>query len=312
MKRLSYLASALFLFASLGVTSRASAQAARVFLSGTGDDTADCSNAATPCRSLQGAINQAAVGAEVIVLTSGGYGGATINKSITVNAPAGVVAFVGRTITVTLAAADVVILRGLSMNGATFQDPVGINFTAGGTLILENSIIAGFGGSGMNLSGPASNLIVNNCEIRRNHGQGIFGSSASTPINVTIENSRFEQNYLDGIQFRDHVRATIRGSVFAAHHLNNTSSGVKIEEYATDSPTTVSIEGCVITNNDYGVGVYAAANTSPLIRVSGSMITNHNIAVLVAGPGTGSIVSYGNNRLGGNNNATFSGTIAQQ
>src|SRR5213078_2731074 len=94
------------LFLAVSVAPRGFAQAARVFLSGTGSDAGDCSNAATPCRSLQGAINQAAAGAEVVVVSSGGYGGATITKSITVNAPTGVIAFVGRTITVAIASLD--------------------------------------------------------------------------------------------------------------------------------------------------------------------------------------------------------------
>src|ERR1700682_2965034 len=122
------------LFLAVSVAPRGFAQAARVFLSGTGSDAGDCSNAATPCRSLQGAIDQAAAGAEVVVVSSGGYGGATITKSITVNAPTGVIAFVGRTITVTIASTDTVTLRGLSMNGAVFGDADGIAFTASGTV----------------------------------------------------------------------------------------------------------------------------------------------------------------------------------
>src|SRR5438094_10649098 len=123
--------------------------AARVFLSGTGSDSGDCSNAATPCRSLQYAIDQAAPGAEVVVVSSGGYGGATITKSITVNAPTGVIAFVGRTITVNIASTDTVTLRGLSMNGAVFGDNDGIFFTAGGTLNIENTVIASFASNGI-------------------------------------------------------------------------------------------------------------------------------------------------------------------
>ena len=78
---------AVSLFLAVSVAPRAFAQAARVFLSGTGSDSGDCSNAATPCRSLQGAIDQAPAGAEVVVVSSGGYGAATITKSITVKAP---------------------------------------------------------------------------------------------------------------------------------------------------------------------------------------------------------------------------------
>src|SRR5438128_5580606 len=133
---------AVSLFLVVIVVPRASAQAARVFLSGTGSDAGDCSNAATPCRSLQYAIDQAAPGAEVVVVSSGGYGGATITKSITVNAPTGVIAFVGRKITVTIARTDTVNLRGLLMNGGVFGGPGGVVFTGGGSPDIEDYVIS--------------------------------------------------------------------------------------------------------------------------------------------------------------------------
>src|SRR5437016_12114736 len=106
----------------------APAQVARVFLSGTGDDLNDCSNAGTPCRSLQGAVNQCPVNGEIIVMTSGGFGTATISQSLTINAPTGVVAFNARTITVNIGFGDLVTIRGLSMNGAVYGDTYGIDF----------------------------------------------------------------------------------------------------------------------------------------------------------------------------------------
>src|SRR5438132_5253403 len=136
---------AVSLFLVVIVEPRVAAQAAGVFVAGTGVDSGDCSNAATPCRSLQYAIDQAAAGAEVVIVSSGGYGGATITKSISVNAPTGVIAFVGRTITVNIPSTDTVTLRGLSMNGAVFGDAEGIDFTAGGTLNIENTVISSFG-----------------------------------------------------------------------------------------------------------------------------------------------------------------------
>jgi hypothetical protein len=128
MKRVSlHLAAGIVL--SLLVATSGSAQVARVFLTGTGNDAGDCTNQATPCRSLQGAVTQCPVDGEIIILDNGGYGGATINKSLTVNASAGVVAFIARTMTVNIASTDKVVLRGLSMNGVVFGDGNGIAFT---------------------------------------------------------------------------------------------------------------------------------------------------------------------------------------
>ena len=49
----------------------ASAQVARVFLAGTGNDAGDCTNQATPCRSLQGAVTACPVNGEIIILDNG-------------------------------------------------------------------------------------------------------------------------------------------------------------------------------------------------------------------------------------------------
>src|SRR5438132_9553643 len=77
----------IMLFCLLVATS-ASAQVARVFLAGTGNDAGDCTNQATPCRSLQGAVTACPVNGEIIILDNGGYGGATATKSLTGNPPA--------------------------------------------------------------------------------------------------------------------------------------------------------------------------------------------------------------------------------
>src|SRR5438046_5775822 len=125
------------------VATSASAQVARVFLAGTGDDAGDCTNQATPCRSLQGAVTACPVNGEIIILDNGGYGGASITKSLTVNASAGIVAFIARTITVNIASTDKVVLRGLSMNGVVFGDGERIAFEGDGNLVVEMSVIAG-------------------------------------------------------------------------------------------------------------------------------------------------------------------------
>src|SRR6202171_6247093 len=152
-----------FIVLCLLVTTGASAQVARVFLTGTGNDAGDCTNQATPCRSLQGAVTACPVNGEIIILDNGGYGSANITKSLTVNASAGIVAFIARTITVNIGATDKVVLRGLSMNGVVLADAFGIAFSGGGTLVVENSVVAGFVTAGINQTAAGSNLIVNNC-----------------------------------------------------------------------------------------------------------------------------------------------------
>src|SRR5438552_2975672 len=233
---------AVSLFLAVSVAPPAFAQAARVFLSGTGSDAGDCSNAATPCRSLQGAIDQAPAGAEVVVVSSGGYGRATITKSITVNAPTGVIAFVGRTITVTIASTDTVTLRGLSMNGAVFGDAEGIDFTAGGTLNIENTVISSFGFDGVHDTASGSRLWVHNCDVKKTgFGIYVFGASA------VIENSRAVENSY-GVLANTSSTVVVRNSVAEG----NAVAGFYANSAAGGS-TELVVDSCMSTNNSYGL-----------------------------------------------------------
>ena len=297
MKRLS------ILFCLLVATS-ASAQVARVFLAGTGNDAGDCSNQATPCRSLQGAVTQCPVNGEIIILDNGGYGSANITKSLTVNASAGIVAFIARTITVNIAATDKVVLRGLSMNGAVFGDADGIAFTRGGTLVIENSVIGGFTTAGINQSAAGSNLIVNNCEFRNNVDGVLLGTTSDTNSNIFIENSRFKDNIGGLIANGGTASISIGNSVFADNSL-----GVYAFSSVQTRPVLIIVDTCTIANNNTGTQAEVFAPGIATIDVTNSTI-NHN-ANGISTFGTGAAIqSYGSNRLLANtNNSTFSGTV---
>ena len=307
MKRVSLQLAAGIVFCLL-IAASASAQVARVFLAGTGSDAGDCTNQSTPCRSLQGAVTVCPVNGEIIILDNGGYGGATIDKSLTVNASAGVVAFIARTITVNIAATDKVVLRGLSMNGVVFGDLNGIAFTGGGTLVVENSIIAGFG-DGILQNAAGSNLIVNNCEIRSN-GNGVRNASFSftEKANTVIENSRFEHNSYYGVNVIDgSSNVSIRNSAFA-----NNFGGVRAYSNSQSQPVLIVVDTCTIAHNTHGTEAAADATGSATIRVTSSTIYHNVDGMLYSGLGA-AIQSYGNNRLTANtNNSTFSGTVPLQ
>ena len=277
--------------------------AARVFLSGTGSDSGDCLNAATPCRSLQGAIDQAPAGAEVVVVSSGGYGAATITKSITVSAPTGVIAFVGRTITVNIASSDTVTLRGLSMNGAVFGDANGIDFTAGGTLNIENSVIASFANNGISDVAPGSNLWVHNCDVKKNT-TGLIVSGAS----AVIENSRAVENSSIGMWAHNSSTVAIRNSVAegngTAFYANSDAGG----------STELIVDSCMSTNNGYGLSSsQSGAGSVATLRAGKSIVMNNANANLATSGGSG-LISQGGNRIGGATGGTtgFTGTVSQQ
>ena len=287
------------------VATNASAQVARVFLAGTGNDAGDCTNQATPCRSLQGAVTACPVDGEIIILDNGGYGGATIAKSLTVNASAGIVAFIARTITVNIGATDKVVLRGLSMNGVVFGDAIGIAFNGGGTLVVENSVIAGFRGGfdpglGIVQNAVGSNLIVNNCEIRNNSNSGVLNSTGSdTNSNTVIENSRFEYNGTGVAAVNGTANVSIRNSV-----LTNNPTGVFASSSSQTRPVLIVVDTCTIAHNGAGMDAQTA-----IIRVTNSTIYHNGFGINFNGAGA-AIESYGNNRVTANpSGSTFSGTV---
>ena len=92
----------------------------RVFVSArSGNNANSCDNITTPCQTFAGAVAPAQPDGEVIVLDSGGYGPVTITQGVTIEAPAGVTAFIhppsGDAITVNAGSATVT-LRGLTLN----------------------------------------------------------------------------------------------------------------------------------------------------------------------------------------------------
>src|SRR6266576_2848185 len=105
-----------FAFASI-----AQAQASRTWVSGVGDDANPCSRTA-PCKTWAGAISKTANGGEIDALDPGGFGAVTINKSITLSG-AGTFASilaggVTNAILINASQFDIVVIRGLYINGA--------------------------------------------------------------------------------------------------------------------------------------------------------------------------------------------------
>ena len=158
-------------------TAPAQAQAPRTWVSGVGDDANPCSRTA-PCKTFAGAISKTAAGGEISVLDPGGYGAVTITKAISLindySGEAGILASGTTGITVNAGASDIIILRGLVIDGGPPATPGlnGIRFLAGGALHVEKCLIKNFAASAANagngiLFAPtaASELYVSNTTI---------------------------------------------------------------------------------------------------------------------------------------------------
>jgi hypothetical protein len=127
------------------------AQATRTWISGVGDDANPCSRTA-PCKTFAGAISKTAAKGEINVLDSGGFGGVTITKSITLRAvgvEAGVLVAGTNGITINAAATDKVVLYGLDIEGldSTGNSLNGVNVIQAGEVFIEKCNIHGFTGA---------------------------------------------------------------------------------------------------------------------------------------------------------------------
>ena len=191
------------------------------------------------------------------------------------------------------------------MNGVVFGDADGIAFTGGGTLVVENSVIAGFMTNGINQSAAGSNLMVNNCEFRNNSSALKNGSGSNTNSNTVIENSRFESNVMGVESTSGAANLTLRNSVVA----NNSNTGVLASSILQAQPVLIVVDTCTIAHNPRGVETGTAASGSAVVRVTNSTIYHNGLGMNFNGTGA-AIESYGNNRVTANaSNSTFSGTV---
>jgi hypothetical protein len=290
----TFLLAVLALFAS----SQALAQATRTWVSGVGDDANPCSRTA-PCKTFAGAISKTAAGGEISVLDPGGFGTLTITKSITIDGDgtlASVLASGVNGINVSAGATDVVIIRNISINGAGSPGPAptgvtGIKFFTGGALHVENVKIYGFTQQGIEfVPSASSSLFVTDTTIRHTstavwvHPTGT-GSALATLSRVVMDGNAA------GLRVEDGSLAVARDSVATGN------SGHGFAAVSTSRRADASIENSVSSQNS-GTGVVAFGALG-IARISNMMIT-HNASGITAASG-GTVISFGNNRIAGNN-----------
>jgi hypothetical protein len=302
----------------------AHAQATRTWVSGVGDDVNPCSRTA-PCKTFAGAISKTAAGGEISVLDPGGFGGVTITKSISIindSGEAGVLASGTNGITVNAGASDVIILRGLVIDGGVPATPGlnGIRFIAGASLHVENCVVKNFtstsagNGNGI-LFAPstgtselyvANSTFINNGAVGAASGVGILvqptasGSAIASITSVEVQNNRV------GIQGST---ASTTGTVFigvrdttASGNANNGISTVSAPSGGTAA--SVVIGSSLISGNTTGL---IANGSGAVVRFGSSVVTGNGNAVSTANGGT--LASYKNNQVDGNgsNNTPIAG-----
>lgn len=284
---------------SLSWSPGAFAQATRTWVSGVGDDANPCSRTA-PCKTFAGAISKTAAGGTIDVLDPGGFGTVTITKSITIEADgdyAGVSAAGVNGVIVSAGAADTVTLRGLAIDGAGATLGVnGVRFLAGRTLVLDRVTIRNFNGSGVSFEpSTAATLAMRGVTISRT-GQAtstagaIFvaptgtGSAALDLDDVHTADDRY------GLSIAGPATGVVRDSTIASPAEDG------IVANAPTAAVDVTLDGVAI--NDAGTNGIAANGANAVLRISGCAVTGSAQGLLVSA--NGRIVSFGDNRIGGN------------
>ncbi|HYO12949.1 MAG TPA: right-handed parallel beta-helix repeat-containing protein [Thermoanaerobaculia bacterium] len=281
--------------------SAADAQATRTWVSGVGDDVNPCSRTA-PCKTFAGAISKTAAGGVINVLDPGSYGALTITKAITVQNEgsfAGVLFTSGfNGITVNAAATDVVVLRGLSFEGAGSGGSA-IRFLNGLALHVENCDINRGVQKGIDFQPSATSLLTVKDTVIRNFnsggtGGGIFIKPGATgAANVFLDNVRIERSLFG-------VRAEDRSNVMATntHAVRNTDNGFHAISTAGGTVTINLDRSSSTLNLGGGIRSEGAAAT---VRIGNTLIAGNTNGLVSA---SGAIISFGNNNNADNGSPT--------
>jgi hypothetical protein len=293
---------------TLGISSIASAQATRTWVSGVGDDANPCSRTA-PCKTFAGAISKTAAGGEISVLDPGGFGAVNITKSLTINGDgtlAGILASLTTGVTVNApAGTDVVVLRNLSINGAN-NGTNGIRFIGQGKLYVENCSISGFNSAAPNGNGilvalttSLGNLFVKDTSIQRCSNSGITISTSTGFVAGVFDNVSIN-GLPTGVVVGNNAFVSIRDSSISL----STNTGVNI---SGTGGATASIENCLLNNNPTSINVAVNA----ILNLSSSTLESNGTAIASA-TAPANLHSSGNNRFLGNTSDGAALTVTLQ
>lgn len=273
----------------------AHAQATRTWVSGTGSDSNPCSRTA-PCKTFGWALSQTAAGGEISVMDAGAYGAVNINKAITINGEgslASIVSGAGPGITVSAAATDRVIIRNISINGAS-GGTIGV-FITGGHVTIDKCFIYGFtsgffGGVGISVSTTAGDLVdVRDTNIT-NSSSGVVMQTTSGILVGRLDNVRINDAPVYG------VASVSNGAVIYVRHSFITDTNTAIISTATG---TVAVDDTELTNNGTAVNAQGVGST---ITLNNNAIYNNGTGFAITAGGT--IATANNNKTNGNGGAT--------
>ena len=278
------------------LTTAAFAQASRTWVSGVGDDANPCSRTA-PCKTLAGAISKTAAAGEINILDPGGFGAVTITKSMTIYAtgvPAGVLVSGtnGLVISNSTGSPITVVIRGLNIDGLgpTGGSINGIQVVGNSpvNLHVENTMIYGFGGNGINVANSAAtNVTVTGSRISDCAGAssaGVNADGSGGAVSVTLVNTNI-YGCPTGLNLVNGAKANTRNSDFSQN-----TTGVMVSNTSEAMLDSGTIAFCTTGVN--------AATSGATVRLTNMTITDNTTGLAIATGGA--VVSFSNNRIKGN------------
>jgi Right handed beta helix region len=277
MRRIALLA--LVIAFSTSFLEAALAQNGRSWVSGLGDDSANCQRL-TPCKTFAAAQPKTVNGGEINCADSAGFGTITITQSLTIDCQDvhGSVLAAGTPGIIVNALGITVNLRNLNIIGAG-NGTIGISIVNAGRINVENVTVEGFTQEGLydSRAGFGGMLTLKNTTVRNNAGAGVKTFAAGQSGTV-LENVHLVSN-LYGVHVGNGNNTIINRSVLAT----NGTAGIQ-----ADTGSKVVVDSTMIDHNTYG------------IKAQGTVqLTNSDIAFNGIGI-SGATSSYGNNRIFGN------------
>jgi hypothetical protein len=249
-----------------------------------------------------------AAGGEVTAIDSAGFGPITITQAVTITSPDGVEAGIvpnpgGDAIDINAGPNDVVVLRGLTLNGSGVGSS-GVVFNSGAKLMVTNCVVQNFpfellslrSGNGILIqpTSNAVNFVITGTIVSNNGSNGIFyvPQSSSVNANGVIDHVTATDNGANGADFftvatSGNTNVAISNSIAS----NNAGDGIFISDGHVGF-LKVSIDNTEITNN--GIGI-AAPTFGDVVVLSRSVVTFNGTAIQ---DGTvGSFYTYTNNQI---------------
>jgi hypothetical protein len=285
----------------------AQAQLNHTWVASNGSDAANCDRP-TPCATFATAFARTFPGGEITCVDSGNFAaGFGINKSITINCAnaIGSVTLTGGlgvgVFNINTAATDIVVLRGLDLDGTGSSSGVGsISFFGAGVLQLDKVKINGFRGSNTNgisftPNGPArldvsDSFIADNGTAVSTAGiliRPVGGGSANVSVSRTDLKGNFNGIFVDGSGGGGAVNLSVRDSVVTG----SANCGIVIN---TNGPAlTALVDRTTITSSlNAGIAVGGAGAT---VAIGNSSISGNVTGVLAVSGGN--LRTYKNNQI---------------